>query len=90
MSQPTNRHVTDVVTPRYLRQGLASFPSRHRLVLLMLGELWLPSELAAPSLGVYSPFRCSAEDQMAPKLSQPTRTVSINRPWASAQGQRVT
>ena len=88
--QPTDGHVTDVKGPGNRGQGLALGQPRQRLILLMLGELRLPTKPNSASLGSDPPFVGSAQDQMAFELGQSTKYSQHQPPmWRRSIRPRI-
>jgi hypothetical protein len=88
-SQPTNRHMRDVVAPGNRGERLALRDPRQCFRLLMLGELRLPAEPNPARFGADPAFVGSAQDRWRSNSARPPSTVSIRRPCGvvvSAQG----
>ena len=70
-TDPTDRHMRDIVTPRNRRQRLAMSDPRQGFNLLMLGELRLAAELHSPGLCANPPLSCSTKDEKSLEFCQP-------------------
>lgn len=83
-AKPRYRHMTNVVAPGDLRQGLVRFAAGQSFTTLMSRKARLPAKLHAPGLGALAPLIGPRQDEVPLEF----REAAEHRQHQSAVGRR--